>query len=81
MGINCPAPPQPPSVEVVATQKKHKGFEIAQRVTITEQVSPIYKGAIGKIIGKIYLGRNYTRYQVQFDKKSRGQQLIVVEIP
>jgi hypothetical protein len=41
----------------------------------------MHKGAVGKIIGKTYLGGSYTKYQVQLDKKSHGQHLVVVHIP
>jgi putative DNA primase/helicase len=74
-------PAQPPSSEVGAPPKQHKEFEIDQRVVITEHVSPMHKGAVGKIIGKTYLGDSYTKYQVQLDKKSHGQHLVVVHIP
>jgi len=64
-----------------AEKKQHKEFEVADRVTITEHVAPTYKGAIGKIIGKRFLGRTHIKYEVQLDKAARGELSVAVEVP
>jgi putative DNA primase/helicase len=69
-----------PSPEPV-TPKKHKEFEVKQRVAITEHASQLHKGAVGTIAGKTLVGRTHIKYQVQLDKESRGQRLVAVEIP
>ncbi|MEG4121869.1 DUF3854 domain-containing protein [Microcoleus sp. N9_B4] len=71
---------QPPSSETAA--KKHKEFEVDNRVVITEHVHPNYKGAAGKILRKAYLtDRIHTRYQVELDKPVRGEQVVTVDVP
>jgi hypothetical protein len=62
-------------------KKQHKEFEVGDRVTITEHVAPTYKGAIGKITKKRFLGRTHIKYEVQLDKAVRGQQSVAVEVP
>jgi len=62
-------------------KKQHKEFEVADRVTITEHVAPTYKGAIGKITGKRFLGRTHIKYEVQLDKAVRGELSVAVEVP
>jgi len=62
-------------------KKQHKEFEVGDRVTITEHVAPKYKGAIGKITGKRFLGRTHIKYEVQLDKAVRGELSLAVEVP
>jgi hypothetical protein len=62
-------------------KKQHKEFEVADRVTITEHVAPTYKGAIGKITGKRFLGCTHIKYEVQLDKAVRGELSVAVEVP
>ena len=69
-------------VPSVKTEKKqHKEFEVGAWVIITEHVAPKYKGAIGKITGKRFLGRTHIKYEVQLDKAVRNELSVAVEVP